>query len=188
VDADGAVQGVFPTTWLDEGGTQVARFEFDDAPLGALRLDVVSLTDAVTSQVAPTPLTAPCSTVAVLVRDALPTSDVEFAAVDARTGAALAQFEVTVEVEGGLARTYVASEVDHARHWTLEVGDMRWNEFAGRAALRRLPVDAPFTWRVRASGYREAQGTANDAVLVPDAARADGAPVPRRVVARLMRD
>lgn len=185
-DTDGAVLGVFPTTWGQEHGAHVAHFEFEDTPGGALCLDVVSLADAVTFEVAPAPLSAPCATVEVLLRDSRPASDVLFDAVDAHTGAALAEFEVTVAVDGGAPRTFVARERAGTRHWTLQVGGMRWNDFEGRAPLRRLADDAPFTWRVRARGYREAHGSALDVLRDVGAPRSEGTPATRRILVRLV--
>jgi RNA polymerase sigma factor (sigma-70 family) len=188
MDADGAVLGVFPTTWAEKDGARVARFEFEDAPGGPLHLDVVSLADAVTFVVAPVPLSAPCSSVEIVLRDTRPASDVVFDAVDAETGDAITEFEVTVEVEGGPPRTYVAFERAGARHWTLQAGGMRWNDFDGRSPLRGLAEDAPFTWRVRARGFREARGGAEDTLRDVHAHATGDTPLRRRVLARLVPD
>ena len=161
LDAEGGTLGVYPTTWRDEGdGELAAAFEFAEAPPGELRLDVVSLADAVGARIEPLVLRAPRAEVEVRLLDLAPRADWSFDVVDAATGAPIERYEVELRVDGGRPRSFRrepgAEGGDPA--WTLLAGGLRWNRVEAWAALRGLSQGARLTWTVRAEGFADARG------------------------------
>ena len=157
---------VYPTTWrAGADGRFTARFAFEEVPVGALRLDVLSLADAVTFELEPAVLRAPDEAVRVRLLDEEPAADCSFEVVDAATGQALERFEVELRIDGGAPRRFLREPADGASSsegpgasWTLVAGEMRWNRFTGPAPLRALRRSAGVTWTVRSEGYAEASG------------------------------
>ncbi len=160
------VLDVYPTTWsAGSDGRLTARFAFEDVPVGGLRIDVLSLADAVTFQQKPTVLRAPDEAVRVRLLDEEPTADCGFEVVDAATGRALERFEVELRIDGGAPRRFLHDSADGASssggaasNWVLVAGGMRWNRFSGQAPLRALPRSADITWTVRAEGFAAVSG------------------------------
>ncbi|MEL6427630.1 MAG: RNA polymerase sigma factor [Planctomycetota bacterium] len=157
LDEGGRVRGVDPLGWQERGGARVAAFSFDETPPGSLVVEVVSLESAVT--VRPRGLQpVPEARVPILVDldDASAARDVVVVAVDADTGAPIEAFDFRASLDGGMTRRFL-----HRRGggWTLHAGGMRWNDFEGRAPLRRLPRNASVQWTVGAEGFEPVRGT-----------------------------
>ncbi|MEZ6014862.1 MAG: sigma-70 family RNA polymerase sigma factor [Planctomycetota bacterium] len=171
-DASGSVIDVVPTTWRPRGDPDAdlrAAFEFTSVPAGALSMDVVSFTSAVTAEVEPTALRAPSGTVLVTLRDTQPAADVEFEVVDAISGAVISALVVEATIDGGLPRRFARwVDEDGRAGWSLTAGGMLWNRFIGAAPLRRLPDAALLEWTVTARGYTAHTGGRSELVAVAE--------------------
>lgn len=168
IDSNSHVLDVYPTNWArSEAGSLTAEFRFDTAPAGDLRIDVLSLQDAVRFRTDALTIRAPLESLNVRLLDASIATDWIFEVVDATTGSALSHFEVEVRIASGLPRVFRAEPradptdalLPYARLWTQIVGGLRWNRFESNAPLRQLPESARFAWTVRAAGYLPASGT-----------------------------
>ena len=78
---------------------------------------------------------------------------------DADTGAPIEGFDFCAALDGGMTRRFVHRRDGGTDAWTLQAGDMRWNDFEGRAPLRRLPRGASVRWTVDAEGFEPVRGT-----------------------------
>ncbi|MCP5022873.1 MAG: RNA polymerase sigma factor [bacterium] len=181
-DQNQSLRDVYPTTWKPspEHGSSAA-FKFDTVPVGPLTLDVVSLADEVTFEVQTVPLEGPNDGVDVLLLDGLQACDWGFRVVREDTGKALERFAVVVRVQGGFERRFRArldSDLEAGSEpiwkWTRIVGNLRWNDFEGPAALVGLPQAARFTWRVQAEGFAEVSGDQADFEPLGDGNRSVG--------------
>lgn len=161
--------GIYPTTWTEgEGQANEAAFSFDDAPGGALRLDVVSLSSAVTFTIEPTVLIAPNTSVAVRLRDDVPSHDVAFDVFDPDSGERLLDFDLEAVIGDGPARRFIRRPTKAVPTWTFSAADLRWNDFESEAPIRRLPVNTAFRWTVRAEGYVAASGDQDSVRIAED--------------------
>ncbi len=181
-DQNQSLRDVYPTTWkpsLEHGSS--AAFKFDVVPVGPLTLDVVSLTDEVTFDVQTVPLEGPNDGVEVLLLDGLQACDWGLRVVREDTGEALERFAVVVRVQGGFERRFEArlkpdleARAEPIWKWTRIVGNLRWNDFEGPAALVGLPQAARFTWSVQAEGFAEVSGDQADFAPLGDGNRSVG--------------
>lgn len=167
LDGEGRTLDVFPTAWsVDAAGLRRARFRFDSAPAGALRLELASLADASLPSPLRLELDEPREGLSWRIEDERPSAELVVEPCEAENGLALERFELELRVAGGLARLWRCegrSAADPAlRSWTFLCGGLRWNRFESAGPLRRFPDELDFEWTLRAEGFRPARGTRAD--------------------------
>ncbi len=125
---------------------ELGRFRFERIPPGRYEL-TVRAPDFTRWLPASLPVVPGAQDLELRRADSAPCSDLELRAVDARSGAPIAQFDLFVQLDGQRATAKVLPARD------------------GCVQLRRVPLGARVAWTLRAPGYAPVSGDRNAAAL-----------------------
>lgn len=125
---------------------ELGRFRFERIPPGRYELTVRG-SDFTRWRPASVPAVPGAQDLELRRADSEPCSDLELCAVDARSGAPIAQFDLFVQLDGQRAMAKVLPAQ------------------AGRILLRRVPLSARVAWTLRAPGHVPVSGDRNAAAV-----------------------